>query len=154
MDRQRPKQTQEVDPDFKRMRLTCAPPSPHPPGSMVSPNSVPTNLDGSKGVERRPSKAGVSRESSSVDFSKVTPSRRPGADTVPSRWKGSWLHHCLSLPFLDAPPETASRVWAEGRSVQKPPSHRQSRDPCRPELRYFPRRERHSMDVRSLLGSS
>lgn len=41
------------------------------PGSLASPNSVPTNLDGNKGVERRPSKAGVSRESSSVDFSKV-----------------------------------------------------------------------------------
>ncbi|XP_074543597.1 sodium bicarbonate cotransporter 3-like isoform X2 [Halichoeres trimaculatus] len=40
-------------------------------GSMVSPNSVPNNLDGNKAVERRPSKAGVSRESSSVDFSKV-----------------------------------------------------------------------------------
>lgn len=39
---------------------------------MVSPNSVPNNLDGNKAVERRPSKAGVSRESSSVDFSKVT----------------------------------------------------------------------------------
>lgn len=45
-------------------------------GSMVSPNSVPTNLDGNKAVERRPSKAGVSRESSSVDFSKVTQSKR------------------------------------------------------------------------------
>lgn len=41
-------------------------------GSTVSPNSVPNNLDGSKAVERRPSKVGVSRESSSVDFSKVT----------------------------------------------------------------------------------
>uniref|UniRef100_UPI0037E89B9B sodium bicarbonate cotransporter 3-like isoform X2 n=1 Tax=Semicossyphus pulcher TaxID=241346 RepID=UPI0037E89B9B len=40
-------------------------------GPMVSPNSVPNNLDGSKAVERRPSKVGVSRESSSVDFSKV-----------------------------------------------------------------------------------
>uniref|UniRef100_A0A674MM63 Anion exchange protein n=1 Tax=Takifugu rubripes TaxID=31033 RepID=A0A674MM63_TAKRU len=40
-------------------------------GSLVSPSSVPINLDGNKGVERRPSKAGVSRESSSVDFSKV-----------------------------------------------------------------------------------
>ncbi|XP_032390710.1 sodium-driven chloride bicarbonate exchanger isoform X3 [Etheostoma spectabile] len=40
-------------------------------GSPVSPNSVPNNLDGSKAVERRPSKVGVSRESSSVDFSKV-----------------------------------------------------------------------------------
>ncbi|TNM93357.1 hypothetical protein fugu_018759 [Takifugu bimaculatus] len=39
--------------------------------SLVSPSSVPINLDGNKGVERRPSKAGVSRESSSVDFSKV-----------------------------------------------------------------------------------
>uniref|UniRef100_A0A8C9YIR3 Anion exchange protein n=1 Tax=Sander lucioperca TaxID=283035 RepID=A0A8C9YIR3_SANLU len=39
--------------------------------STVSPNSVPNNLDGSKAVERRPSKVGVSRESSSVDFSKV-----------------------------------------------------------------------------------
>ncbi|KAM9838352.1 sodium bicarbonate cotransporter 3 isoform 2-T2 [Aulostomus maculatus] len=35
------------------------------------PNSVPNNLDGSKTLERRPSKPGVSRESSSVDFSKV-----------------------------------------------------------------------------------
>ena len=42
------------------------------PGPLVSPNSVPNNLDGSKAVERRPSKVGVSRESSSVDFSKVT----------------------------------------------------------------------------------
>lgn len=42
------------------------------PGPLVSPNSVPNNLDGNKAVERRPSKAGVSRESSSVDFSKVT----------------------------------------------------------------------------------
>lgn len=41
------------------------------PGSLVSPSSVPYNLDGNKGVERRPSKSGVSRESSSVDFSKV-----------------------------------------------------------------------------------
>ncbi|CAJ1083268.1 sodium bicarbonate cotransporter 3-like isoform X7 [Xyrichtys novacula] len=40
-------------------------------GQMVSPNSVPNNLDGNKAVERRPSKVGVSRESSSVDFSKV-----------------------------------------------------------------------------------
>ncbi|KAM3596821.1 uncharacterized protein V6R79_021350 [Siganus canaliculatus] len=40
-------------------------------GPLVSPNSVPNNLDGNKSVERRPSKAGVSRESSSVDFSKV-----------------------------------------------------------------------------------
>ncbi|CAG10861.1 unnamed protein product, partial [Tetraodon nigroviridis] len=40
-------------------------------GSLVSPSSVPYNLDGNKGLERRPSKAGVSRESSSVDFSKV-----------------------------------------------------------------------------------
>ncbi len=42
------------------------------PGPLVSPNSVPNNLDGNKAVERRPSKVGVSRESSSVDFSKVT----------------------------------------------------------------------------------
>ncbi|XP_020495918.1 sodium bicarbonate cotransporter 3 isoform X9 [Labrus bergylta] len=40
-------------------------------GPMVSPNSVPNNLDGNKAVERRPSKVGVSRESSSVDLSKV-----------------------------------------------------------------------------------
>ncbi|XP_029919062.1 sodium bicarbonate cotransporter 3-like isoform X2 [Myripristis murdjan] len=40
-------------------------------GPLVSPNSVPNNLDGNKTAERRPSKAGVSRESSSVDFSKV-----------------------------------------------------------------------------------
>ncbi|XP_026202564.1 sodium bicarbonate cotransporter 3-like isoform X9 [Anabas testudineus] len=40
-------------------------------GSLASPNSDPNNLDGSKAMERRPSKAGVSRESSSVDFSKV-----------------------------------------------------------------------------------
>ncbi|XP_031722242.1 sodium bicarbonate cotransporter 3-like isoform X5 [Anarrhichthys ocellatus] len=40
-------------------------------GPLVSPNSVPNNLDGSKAVERRPSKVGVSRESGSVDFSKV-----------------------------------------------------------------------------------
>ncbi|XP_056154393.1 sodium bicarbonate cotransporter 3-like [Lampris incognitus] len=40
-------------------------------GPLVSPNSVPNNLDSNKSVERRPSKAGVSRESSSVDFSKV-----------------------------------------------------------------------------------
>ncbi|XP_069033192.1 sodium bicarbonate cotransporter 3-like isoform X3 [Embiotoca jacksoni] len=40
-------------------------------GPLVSPNSVPNNLDGNKAVERRPSKVGVSRESSSVDFSKV-----------------------------------------------------------------------------------
>uniref|UniRef100_A0A8C6TIB4 Anion exchange protein n=1 Tax=Neogobius melanostomus TaxID=47308 RepID=A0A8C6TIB4_9GOBI len=38
---------------------------------MVSPHSVPNNLDGNKAVERRPSKVGVSREGSSVDFSKV-----------------------------------------------------------------------------------
>lgn len=43
-----------------------------PSGPLVSPNSVPNNLDGNKAVERRPSKVGVSRESSSVDFSKVT----------------------------------------------------------------------------------
>ncbi|KAI3358707.1 hypothetical protein L3Q82_015116, partial [Scortum barcoo] len=41
------------------------------PGPLVSPNSVPNNLDGNKAAERRPSKVGVSRESSSVDFSKV-----------------------------------------------------------------------------------
>ncbi|XP_019958027.1 sodium bicarbonate cotransporter 3-like isoform X10 [Paralichthys olivaceus] len=40
-------------------------------GPLISPNSVPNNLDGNKAVERRPSKVGVSRESSSVDFSKV-----------------------------------------------------------------------------------
>ncbi|XP_054462033.1 sodium bicarbonate cotransporter 3-like isoform X2 [Anoplopoma fimbria] len=40
-------------------------------GPLVSPNSLPNNLDGNKAVERRPSKVGVSRESSSVDFSKV-----------------------------------------------------------------------------------
>ncbi|TNN59976.1 Sodium bicarbonate cotransporter 3 [Liparis tanakae] len=40
-------------------------------GPLLSPNSVPSNLDGNKSVERRPSKVGVSRESSSVDFSKV-----------------------------------------------------------------------------------
>uniref|UniRef100_A0A8C6WP94 Anion exchange protein n=1 Tax=Neogobius melanostomus TaxID=47308 RepID=A0A8C6WP94_9GOBI len=40
-------------------------------GPMVSPHSVPNNLDGNKAVERRPSKVGVSREGSSVDFSKV-----------------------------------------------------------------------------------
>nr|XP_057903868.1 sodium bicarbonate cotransporter 3-like isoform X2 [Doryrhamphus excisus] len=40
-------------------------------GPLVHPNSVPNYLDGDKGVERRPSKVGVSRESSSVDFSKV-----------------------------------------------------------------------------------
>ncbi|XP_008278922.1 sodium bicarbonate cotransporter 3-like isoform X2 [Stegastes partitus] len=40
-------------------------------GPLVSPNSLPNNLDGSKAAERRPSKVGVSRESSSVDFSKV-----------------------------------------------------------------------------------
>lgn len=56
--------------------LLSTPPFPPPQGSMVSPNSVPTNLDGNKAVERRPSKAGVSRESSSVDFSKVTQSKR------------------------------------------------------------------------------
>uniref|UniRef100_A0A672FZ13 Anion exchange protein n=1 Tax=Salarias fasciatus TaxID=181472 RepID=A0A672FZ13_SALFA len=39
-------------------------------GPLVSQNSVPNNLDGNK-AERRPSKVGVSRESSSVDFSKV-----------------------------------------------------------------------------------
>ncbi|KAK7898844.1 hypothetical protein WMY93_019697 [Mugilogobius chulae] len=40
-------------------------------GPMISPHSVPNNLDGNKAVERRPSKVGVSREGSSVDFSKV-----------------------------------------------------------------------------------
>ncbi|KAM8839994.1 sodium bicarbonate cotransporter 3-like isoform 6-T6 [Spinachia spinachia] len=40
-------------------------------GPLVSPNSFPNNLAGNKAVERRPSKVGVSRESSSVDFSKV-----------------------------------------------------------------------------------
>ncbi|XP_007561515.1 sodium bicarbonate cotransporter 3 isoform X10 [Poecilia formosa] len=40
-------------------------------GPMVSPHSLPNNLDGNKAMERRPSKVGVSRESSSVDFSKV-----------------------------------------------------------------------------------
>ncbi|KAF3707298.1 Sodium bicarbonate cotransporter 3 [Channa argus] len=40
-------------------------------GSLVSPNSDQQNLDGSKALERRPSKVGVSRESSSVDFGKV-----------------------------------------------------------------------------------
>uniref|UniRef100_A0A3P9LZ85 Anion exchange protein n=1 Tax=Oryzias latipes TaxID=8090 RepID=A0A3P9LZ85_ORYLA len=40
-------------------------------GPMVSPHSFPNNLDGNKAVERRPSKVGVSREGSSVDFSKV-----------------------------------------------------------------------------------
>ncbi|XP_075867921.1 sodium bicarbonate cotransporter 3-like isoform X3 [Nelusetta ayraudi] len=41
-------------------------------GSMVSPNSVPTNLDGNKAVERRPSKAGVD-----MNFMKKIP---PGAE--------------------------------------------------------------------------
>ncbi|CAI5691065.1 unnamed protein product [Oreochromis niloticus] len=40
-------------------------------GPLVSQNSVPNNLDSNKAMERRPSKVGVSRESSSVDFSKV-----------------------------------------------------------------------------------
>ncbi|XP_033980636.1 sodium bicarbonate cotransporter 3-like isoform X6 [Trematomus bernacchii] len=40
-------------------------------GPLVSPNSFPNNLDGNKAVERRPSKVGVSREGSSVDFRKV-----------------------------------------------------------------------------------
>ncbi|XP_061521425.1 sodium bicarbonate cotransporter 3-like isoform X9 [Phycodurus eques] len=40
-------------------------------GPLVHPNSVPNYLDTEKAVERRPSKVGVSRESSSVDFSKV-----------------------------------------------------------------------------------
>ncbi|XP_038132938.1 sodium bicarbonate cotransporter 3-like isoform X6 [Cyprinodon tularosa] len=40
-------------------------------GPMASPHSLPNNLDGNKIMERRPSKVGVSRESSSVDFSKV-----------------------------------------------------------------------------------
>ncbi|XP_053717291.1 sodium bicarbonate cotransporter 3-like isoform X14 [Synchiropus splendidus] len=40
-------------------------------GPLSFQNSVPSNLDGNKAVERRPSKVGVSRESSSVDFSKV-----------------------------------------------------------------------------------
>ncbi|XP_061598109.1 sodium bicarbonate cotransporter 3-like isoform X2 [Cololabis saira] len=40
-------------------------------GPLVSQSSLPNNLDGNKAMERRPSKAGVSRESSSVDFSKV-----------------------------------------------------------------------------------
>ncbi|XP_027891496.1 sodium bicarbonate cotransporter 3-like isoform X6 [Xiphophorus couchianus] len=40
-------------------------------GPMVSPHSLPNNLDGNKSMERRPSKVGVSRENSSVDFSKV-----------------------------------------------------------------------------------
>lgn len=42
------------------------------PGPLVSPHSLPNNLDGNKAAERRPSKVGVSRESSNVDFSKVT----------------------------------------------------------------------------------
>ncbi|XP_074543603.1 sodium bicarbonate cotransporter 3-like isoform X7 [Halichoeres trimaculatus] len=41
-------------------------------GSMVSPNSVPNNLDGNKAVERRPSKAGVD-----MNFMKKIP---PGAE--------------------------------------------------------------------------
>ncbi|XP_019726439.1 sodium bicarbonate cotransporter 3 isoform X11 [Hippocampus comes] len=40
-------------------------------GPLVHLNSVPNYLDSDKAVERRPSKVGVSRESSSVDFSKV-----------------------------------------------------------------------------------
>uniref|UniRef100_A0A3Q3J343 Anion exchange protein n=1 Tax=Monopterus albus TaxID=43700 RepID=A0A3Q3J343_MONAL len=40
-------------------------------GPLVSQSSLPNNLDGNKAMERRPSKAGVSRESSSVDLSKV-----------------------------------------------------------------------------------
>ncbi|XP_042078597.1 sodium bicarbonate cotransporter 3 isoform X7 [Haplochromis burtoni] len=40
-------------------------------GPLVSQNSVPNNLDSNKAMDRRPSKVGVSRESSSVDFSKV-----------------------------------------------------------------------------------
>uniref|UniRef100_A0A1A7XP94 Anion exchange protein n=1 Tax=Iconisemion striatum TaxID=60296 RepID=A0A1A7XP94_9TELE len=40
-------------------------------GPLVSPHSLPNNLDSNKAAERRPSKVGVSRESSSVDFSKV-----------------------------------------------------------------------------------
>ncbi|CAL8298209.1 unnamed protein product [Lota lota] len=40
-------------------------------GPLVSPNSFPNNLDATKAAERRSSKAGVSRESSGFDFSKV-----------------------------------------------------------------------------------
>ncbi|XP_051812220.1 sodium bicarbonate cotransporter 3-like isoform X8 [Acanthochromis polyacanthus] len=40
-------------------------------GPLVSPHSLPNDLYGNKAAERRPSKVGVSRESSSVDFSKV-----------------------------------------------------------------------------------
>ncbi|CAL8295155.1 unnamed protein product [Merluccius merluccius] len=40
-------------------------------GPLVSPNSYPNNLDSNKAAERRPSKAGVSRESGGFDFSKV-----------------------------------------------------------------------------------
>ncbi|XP_057683139.1 sodium bicarbonate cotransporter 3-like isoform X5 [Corythoichthys intestinalis] len=40
-------------------------------GPLVHPNSVPNYLDSEKAAERRPSKVGVSREGSSVDFSKV-----------------------------------------------------------------------------------
>ncbi|CAG5886623.1 unnamed protein product [Menidia menidia] len=40
-------------------------------GPLMPHNSAPSNLDGNKTMERRPSKVGVSREGSSVDFSKV-----------------------------------------------------------------------------------
>ncbi|KAG7265757.1 hypothetical protein CRUP_024339 [Coryphaenoides rupestris] len=40
-------------------------------GPLVSPSSFPSNLDSSKAAERRTSKAGVSREGSRFDFSKV-----------------------------------------------------------------------------------
>lgn len=97
--------------------------SPPPKGSLVSPNSVPTNLDGNKAVERRPSKAGVSRESSSVDFSKVTQSKRR-AQKVSVMVEGL-MASSLSFPFgfWNPPPRNYLWVWAESCLCQKPPSH-------------------------------
>ncbi|KAM6958844.1 sodium bicarbonate cotransporter 3 [Aplochiton taeniatus] len=46
-------------------------PTPAGVWPLVSPNSAPGNLDSVKSMERRPSKAGVSRDNSGVDFSKV-----------------------------------------------------------------------------------
>ncbi|KAK0145434.1 Sodium bicarbonate cotransporter 3 [Merluccius polli] len=50
-------------------KYLCCPPLAY--GPLVSPNSYPNNLDSNKAAERRPSKAGVSRESGGFDFSKV-----------------------------------------------------------------------------------
>ncbi|XP_054620787.1 sodium bicarbonate cotransporter 3-like isoform X1 [Dunckerocampus dactyliophorus] len=68
-----PAEEEAASPQFSRQSSCASQGHEHLPleGPLVHPNSVPNYPDSDKAVERRPSKVGVSRESSSVDFSKV-----------------------------------------------------------------------------------